>query len=108
MARNVFYLVLGAILLACCVNVHKTEQVYTDKPEAGKKAVSENAPEKLLRHVVLFRFKEDAKAKDIKAVEEAFAALPGKIGAIHDFEWGTDVSEENLADGGRGSNSQYF
>ena len=86
-------------MLACCVNVHKTEQVYTDKPEAGKKAVSENAPEKLLRHVVLFRFKEDAKAKDIKAVEEAFAALPGKIGAIHDFEWGTDVSEENLADG---------
>ena len=99
MARNVFYLVLGAILLAGCVSVHKNEQIYTDKPEAGKEAVSVNAPDKLLRHVVLFRFKEDAKAKDIKAVEEAFAALPGKIDAIYDFEWGTDVSKENLTDG---------
>ncbi|MBN2272022.1 MAG: Dabb family protein [Sedimentisphaerales bacterium] len=99
MARNVFYLVAGAILLAGCVNVEKTELLDTNRAEAGKEAVSEKTPEKLLRHVVLFRFKEDAKATDIKKVEQAFAALPGKIGAIYDFEWGTDVSTENLADG---------
>ena len=99
MARNVFYLVAGAILLAGCVNVEKTEHVYTDEPEAGKTVVSEKAPGKLLRHVVLFRFKEDAKATDIKKVEQAFAALPGKIDSIYGFEWGTDVSTENLADG---------
>lgn len=99
MARNVFYLALGAILLAGCVSVHKTELRDTNKIEAGKEAVSEKAPQKLLRHVVLFRFKEDAKAKDIKKVEEAFAALPGKVDAIYDFEWGTNVSVENLADG---------
>lgn len=99
MARNVFYLVLGAIFLAGCVSVHKTELLDTNKAEAGKEAVSEKAPDKLLRHVVLFRFKEDAKARDIKTVEKAFAALPGKVDAIYDFEWGTDVSVENLANG---------
>ena len=99
MARNVFYLVLGAILLAGCVNVHKTEHLHTDEAEAGNEAVSEKTPDKLLRHVVLLRFKEDAKAKDVKKVEEAFAALPGKVDAIYDFEWGTDVSVENLANG---------
>lgn len=55
--------------------------------------------EKMLRHVVLFRFKEGTSPEDIKKVEVAFAALPGQIPQIADFEWGTDVSVENLADG---------
>ncbi len=49
--------------------------------------------------MVLFRFKEGTSAEDIRAVENAFCALPGKIDAIYEFEWGTDVSVENLADG---------
>lgn len=52
-----------------------------------------------LRHVVLFGFKETATPEQIKEVERAFCALPGKISEIHDFEWGTDVSVENLARG---------
>lgn len=56
-------------------------------------------PAQVLRHVVLFRFKEGTSAADIRAVENAFCALPGKIDAIYAFEWGTDVSVENLADG---------
>ena len=84
-------------MLAGCVSVHKEENM--DSKAIDKTAPGEVAPEKLLRHVVLFRFKEDAKAKDIKAVEEAFAALPSKVDVIYDFEWGTDVSVENLADG---------
>jgi len=105
MARNVLYLVLGAIFLAGCVSVQKSEHLHTDKEkheehaEREKHGEREKEPEKLLRHVVFFRFKEDAKAKDIKKVEAAFAALPGKVDAIYDFEWGTDVSVENLADG---------
>lgn len=55
--------------------------------------------EKVLRHVVLFKFKDSATAEDIKKIEEAFCALPGKIPVIHDFEWGTDISTENLAQG---------
>lgn len=54
---------------------------------------------KVLRHVVLFKFKDRATPEDIKKIEEAFCALPGKIPVIHGFEWGTDVSTENLAQG---------
>jgi hypothetical protein len=56
-------------------------------------------PARLLRHVVLFSFKESAGPETIGEIENAFRALPGKIEAIHDFEWGTDVSVENLAQG---------
>jgi hypothetical protein len=44
--------------------------------------------------VVLFRFKDDTSSEKVKEIENAFCALPGKIDAIHDFEWGTDVSVE--------------
>lgn len=55
--------------------------------------------DRLLRHVVLFSFVDEATPEDVQAIEEAFAALPGQIDAIHDFEWGTDVSVENAARG---------
>lgn len=35
----------------------------------------------------------------MRAIENAFAALPGKIPEIADFEWGTDVSVENISQG---------
>lgn len=57
------------------------------------------AGEKALRHVVLFSFKPTATVDDIRRVEEAFAALPSKIDAIVDFEWGTNVSIEGKAEG---------
>lgn len=53
----------------------------------------------VLRHVVLFAFKPEATAEQVRSVETAFCALPSKIAAIHDFEWGTDVSIENKAQG---------
>jgi hypothetical protein len=56
-------------------------------------------PEKFLRHVVLFKFKEDATAEQIAAVEKGFAELPERISAIHDFEWGTNNSPEDHAKG---------
>jgi hypothetical protein len=53
----------------------------------------------VLRHVVLFGFKETATPEQIRAIERAFRALPEKITKIHGFEWGTDVSVENLSQG---------
>ena len=49
--------------------------------------------------VVLFKFKPTATKEQIEAVEDAFAALPAKIPQIRDFQWGTDMSVENLTDG---------
>lgn len=54
---------------------------------------------KALRHVVLFSFKSTSSAEDVKKVEQAFAALAGKIKLIKDFEWGTNSSPEGLNQG---------
>ncbi len=54
---------------------------------------------RVLRHVVLFKFKDGTSAEDVRKVEEAFRSLPAKIGQIADFEWGTDVSPEKRAEG---------
>lgn len=53
----------------------------------------------VLRHTVLFKFKEEATPVQIRAVETAFQALPSKVDAIVGFEWGTDVGVENLSNG---------
>lgn len=53
-------------------------------------------PGKLLRHVVLFKFKDSTATADVKKVEDAFRALPAKIKAVKAFEWGTNNSPENL------------
>lgn len=53
----------------------------------------------LLRHVVLFQFKANATAANIKSVEDAFRVLPSKIKQIKAFEWGINSSPENLNEG---------
>ena len=53
----------------------------------------------MLRHVVLFQFKPETTAENIKDIEDAFCALPAQIEVIQEFEWGTDVSVENKSQG---------
>ncbi|MDR8394560.1 Dabb family protein [Aliifodinibius sp. S!AR15-10] len=55
--------------------------------------------EELLRHVVMIKFKENTTEQEITKVEEAFSALPDKIDAISDYEWGTNNSPEGLNKG---------
>lgn len=54
---------------------------------------------KLLRHVVLFQFKDTSTKEDIKKIVDAFRDLPSKITVIADFEWGANNSPEGLNDG---------
>ena len=54
---------------------------------------------KMLRHVVLFKFKDNAAPDQVKQVENAFLALPSAIKEIKDFEWGINNSPENLNQG---------
>jgi hypothetical protein len=56
-------------------------------------------PKKMLRHVVLFKFKDSATPAQVKEVEDAFRALPSKIKQIKSLEWGTENSPEGLAQG---------
>jgi hypothetical protein len=53
----------------------------------------------MLRHVVLFRWKEGTASEKIREIEDAFRALPAKIPVIAGFEWGRDVSVQGLSQG---------
>lgn len=86
MLRNVLYLAVVAVILSgCVVNIQREDGLPKDS--------------EVLRHVVLFKFKDTSSSRQIKEVENAFRALPGKVDEICDFEWGTDVSVENLQQG---------
>lgn len=62
-------------------------------------SIPATAAEAPYRHVVLFKFKDDAPPTAIVEVEKAFVALKSKIEFIQDFEWGTNISPEGKADG---------
>jgi hypothetical protein len=51
------------------------------------------------RHVVLFKFKDTATKAQITHIEKEFATLPQKINTITGYEWGTDVTPNNKAQG---------
>ncbi len=53
----------------------------------------------LLRHVVLFKFKDTSTPAEVATVETAFRALPKQIKGIKTFEWGTNNSPESLNQG---------
>jgi hypothetical protein len=61
--------------------------------------IQNKSTEKLLRHVVLLKFKDDSNEADVKKVENAFRALQSKIKQIRSFEWGTNNSPENINQG---------
>ena len=69
------------------------------KSNAQADSSSKAEGKSVLRHVVLFKFKDDASKEQVKQVTDAFSALPGKIDAIKEFEWGTDVGVEMLDQG---------
>jgi len=70
---------------------------HADKKDA--KVVEEKVEAKLLRHVVMFKFKDDATKEQIAVIEKAFGELPKKIETIKGYEWGTNVSKENKNQG---------
>ncbi|HEY7120371.1 MAG TPA: Dabb family protein [Tepidisphaeraceae bacterium] len=60
----------------------------------ARAAEPDPAGKKMLYHVVALKFKPEAKPEQIKAAEEAFAALKTKIPGVVSQNWGTNVSPE--------------
>jgi Stress responsive A/B Barrel Domain len=54
---------------------------------------------KMLRHVVMFKFKDSTTPEQVKSVEVAFGKLPQQIKEIKGFEWGTNNSPESHSQG---------
>ena len=95
--KRLFFIAIISYLFTSCGSNTTINTENAAIAEAPKEEVK--AAEKMLRHVVLFKFKDESSEADIKKVEEAFMGLPSKIDAIKDFEWGTNNSPENLAQG---------
>ena len=53
----------------------------------------------VLRHVVLFKFKDDATPDQVRQIETEFRALKSRIPGVLSLEWGTNVSPEGLNQG---------
>ena len=66
-------------------------------PSSDSESASSDAP--LLRHVVLFKFKDSATSAQVDAIVEAFGNLPSRIPSVVEYQWGTDVSIEGKANG---------
>lgn len=80
-----------------CANSSKDEVVKAATDVVDAMDITE--PDSLLRHVVLFKFMDDADPAAVKKIEDAFSALPDQIDAIHDYEWGVNNSPEGLSKG---------
>ena len=80
-----FLILCASILLGGCGN--------TD--DSGQSAVP-GGPTSVLRHIVLFKYKEGTTPNEEKTIEDAFRALKEKIEVIHSFECGKNESPENL------------
>ncbi|MGK0494713.1 MAG: hypothetical protein ACJAU2_001094 [Maribacter sp.] len=55
--------------------------------------------DKVLRHIVIFKFKEEASEAEVQKISDSFNALPNHISVIQDFEWGLNDSPEDLHQG---------
>ena len=87
--RNFFGLLTGLLLVGgLSVAISQMSTATTNVEDA-----------KLLRHVVIFKFKDSSSEADIKKVVDAFRELPSKVPAVAEFEFGTNNSPEGLNDG---------
>lgn len=89
---------LFPLLLMACVSLsfipnHQDSTVGQNIPQT----TMEN--DSVLRHVVLFKFKDGTSETDIAKVQDAFSALPTKIPEIAGYEWGLNNSPEGLEKG---------
>ena len=53
----------------------------------------------MLRHIVMFQFKESSSEADVQKVVDAFRSLKNSIPQVAAFEYGTNNSPEGLANG---------
>jgi len=64
------------------------------KSNEGTDTRQDRDVKKTLYHVVSIKFKDTATPEQIRAVEEAFKALKGRVPGVVSLTWGTNVSPE--------------
>lgn len=89
-------ILIGTMSISC--NPSKTQSTeQTDQNKTNME--SPIKAERLLRHMVIFKFNDESSEEDVNRLNEAFNALPNAIPVIKDFEWGINDSPENFHQG---------
>lgn len=89
MKRAISISVLMGLLAMGCISVRGNVSVKDDDTHSAK----------VLRHVVLFKFKPGTTEADIEKVKQAFLNLKSGIDTVRNIEAGKDISTENLQQG---------
>jgi hypothetical protein len=71
----------------------------TTLPHFVPSSAAADSPTKVLRHVVMYKFKDTTTGQQVQQVVDAFASLPKQIDTIIGFERGTNVSPEGKSEG---------
>lgn len=96
--KKLSYLILFMLIWSCSApKSSESLEEISSEPQPITQEVA--MPDSVLRHVVLFGFKETSKPEEVQAVIDAFIALPSQISEIKGFEWGTNSSPEGLNQG---------
>ena len=88
MRRVLACVLMAALVVAAAVVTGSAAAPAGKNPNLGK-----------VRHVVLFKFKDGTPRDQVEKIENGFRALPGKVPGTVGFEWGTNISPENLDQG---------
>lgn len=94
--RNILLIKLLLILIvysSCQDKKDISLKVTAEKTVNVNKTENE---EKLLRHVVIFKFKDEASEEDINTLNESFNAVAEAIPVVKYFEWGINDSPEDF------------
>ena len=97
MKKSFLYAVPFWLFFAC--GPAEKQPLVEDSMPPETQIIETPMPDSVLRHVVLFGFKETSSPEDVQKVIDAFKALPSQISEIKDFEWGTNSSPEGLNQG---------
>ena len=85
---SIFLFLIGTLNYACSGPTQSDTMDQQEKPSP-----------KVLRHMVLFKFKDTASEREVQKLNEDFNELPSAISVIKDFEWEINDSPENFHQG---------
>jgi hypothetical protein len=86
------------LVATCALATLVTLAAFVSRQEANGQQQSKETPS-MLRHVVLFQFKESSSEADVAKIVDEFRNLGKKIPQIADFEYGVNNSPEGLSGG---------
>jgi len=92
-------LVTATYLLLIINLSYSCNTTVKEEPVQNSTTSMESKKEKLLRHVVIFKFNDESSEEDVDRLNNSFNALAETIPVIKDFEWGLNDSPEDFHQG---------